>query len=49
MQTKKRWLQSVIKASETVDTQMPWERGARREEFIARRTAKIDEPQRLSA
>jgi hypothetical protein len=41
MKTKQRWLNAVIAEADKCDTQMPWERGARRKEMIARRLAKL--------
>ncbi|SFD19196.1 hypothetical protein [Tropicimonas isoalkanivorans] len=34
----RRWMQSVFATVEMLDTQLPWERGTRRAEWIARRT-----------
>lgn len=34
-----RWIQSTIHDANTVTTKMPWERGLRREAFIASRRA----------
>ena len=33
----KRWITKTISAAETCETKLPWERGARRQEMIARR------------
>lgn len=40
MQTKKRFIKSIISTAETCDVVMPWTRGTRRQEFIAKRTVK---------
>ncbi len=48
MKETARWLESVMEASEKCDIRMPWERGARRKEMIARREGR-DAPERLSA
>ena len=48
MKTNKRWLDSVLKAAKTSDTPMPWERGERRAEMIARRDT-TEDLERLSA
>lgn len=37
MTKRQRWIKSTIAAAEACTTQMPWERGARRQEMIARR------------
>ena len=37
MQKKSRFIASIVKTSREVDAQMPWTRGARRAEMIARR------------
>ena len=37
MKKQPRWIKSTIKAADECKVQMPWERGARRAEFIARR------------
>ncbi|MCF2869737.1 hypothetical protein L0664_01540 [Octadecabacter sp. G9-8] len=34
-----RWIQSAIDETENVTTKMPWERGLRRQAFIASRRA----------
>lgn len=41
MKTKHRWLNAVIAEADNCDTQMPWARGARRNDMIARRMAKL--------
>jgi hypothetical protein len=44
-----RWIQSTIAQANNVTTKMPWERGLRREAFIASRRAVAalsDAPQR---
>ena len=35
---RKRWMEEMVKAAKTEKVEMPWERGARRAEMIARRT-----------
>jgi hypothetical protein len=35
---KKRWMKSVLKAAAETKVAMPWERGARRAQSIARRS-----------
>jgi len=37
MKTQPRWINKTIEAANDCKTRMPWERGARRAEFIARR------------
>lgn len=37
MTKNQRWVKSTIAAAEACNTKMPWERGARRQEMIARR------------
>lgn len=37
MKTDTRWITKTIEAANDCTTRMPWERGARRAEFIARR------------
>ena len=37
---QRRFIASVLKAAEECDTQMPWARGRRRAEMIARRETK---------
>lgn len=37
MKTNPRFLKSILKTSSEVSVEMPWARGARRAEFIARR------------
>ncbi|WP_201455698.1 hypothetical protein [Tropicimonas marinistellae] len=49
MPHKRRWIASVIAAAEALDAHLPWERGARREEWIARRNGARALPQALSA
>ncbi|MFV0513310.1 MAG: hypothetical protein ACK5MY_06705 [Jhaorihella sp.] len=39
MKPKARFIQSVTETARTCEAQMPWTRGARRVEFISRRTA----------
>lgn len=39
MKAQPRWISNTIEAANACTTQMPWERGARRAEFIARRNA----------
>ncbi len=34
-----RWIQSALREADAVTTKMPWERGLRREAFIASRRA----------
>ncbi|WP_156461377.1 hypothetical protein [Aliiruegeria sabulilitoris] len=48
MNTERRWLESVLKAVEDTTVVMPWARGARRKEMIARRI-ELEEPDVLSA
>ncbi|MGY3439140.1 MULTISPECIES: hypothetical protein [unclassified Marinovum] len=44
---KTRFIQSVVKTAQTTRTEMPWERGYRREVMIARRKGVVE--QRKSA
>lgn len=37
MKTDKRWITNTIEAANDCETKMPWERGARRQAFIANR------------
>jgi hypothetical protein len=37
MKTNARWIEGMIKEAAECKTRMPWERGLRREAFIARR------------
>lgn len=37
MTHKKRWIESTIQAAQTCTHPMPWQRGARRAQMIARR------------
>jgi len=37
MRTEKRWLKSILKEASVTEVKMPWARGARRNEMIARR------------
>lgn len=37
--TTRRWMKSLIATAAKAEVQMPWARGARREEMIARREA----------
>lgn len=39
MTKKNRWIQSTIAEAEKCTTKMPWERGLRREAFMASRRA----------
>lgn len=39
MQTRPRWMTSLLTEAEACKTRMPWERGLRRQAFIARRAA----------
>lgn len=43
MKTEKRWIKTMINEAAKVDTKMPWERGARRAAFIAKRNG-TDKP-----
>jgi hypothetical protein len=50
MKTEKRWIKSMIAEAEATKTKMPWERGLRRDAFIARRNEEAKpELQRASA
>ncbi len=44
MTKSQRWIKSTIAAAEACTTKMPWERGLRREAFIASRTATAAQP-----
>jgi len=39
MRAEKRWLKSILKEATVTEVKMPWARGARRGEMIARRRA----------
>jgi hypothetical protein len=41
MQTRPRWMNSLLTEAEACKTRMPWERGLRRQAFIARRAATL--------
>lgn len=49
MKPKARFIKSVVEAAQKSDTQMPWERGARREAMIARRAPNPAPARRQSA
>lgn len=50
MTTEKRWIKSMVAEAAACKVRMPWERGLRREAFIARRAAQTDTtPGRLPA
>lgn len=40
MKARNRFLKSVVKTAKTTDVTMPWDRGARRAAFVAKRDAK---------
>lgn len=44
MTTQPRWIASLQKEAAACKTRMPWERGLRREAFIARRKAALTPP-----
>lgn len=44
MKGKKRFLTAVVKTSKSVEAEMPWTRGARRQIFISRRNSLVYEP-----
>lgn len=39
MKMKKRWMDGIIEEADKCTTRMPWERGLRRQAFIASRKA----------
>lgn len=41
MKTNTRFIKSIVETAAKNDTVMPWARGARRAEFIAKRTAVV--------
>lgn len=41
MKTEKTWIKNTIREAAKVNHKMPWERGATRTAFIARRTAPV--------
>lgn len=49
MAQNRRWIQSMIATAETLDVRLPWARGARRAEWIARRNRGRCQPRALSA
>lgn len=49
MKTERRWMKSLLVEAQTCKTKMPWERGLRREAFIARRNAVAPQPVKRSA
>ena len=46
MKTNARFIKSITKAAAENDTVMPWARGTRRAEFIAKRNAAAAAPKR---
>ena len=44
MKTQKRWMKSLLVEAAACKTKMPWERGLRRDAFIARRAASAVKP-----
>ncbi len=48
MKTKTRWMTNMIAEAEACTTQMPWERGARRQEMISRRLSDDDRPVKIT-
>ncbi len=48
MASTKRWIDKTIAAANKCETKMPWERGARRQEMIARRLAQTDTQTKVS-
>ncbi len=42
MHKQSRFIASIVKTSREADVQMPWARGARRAEMIARRKGLLD-------
>jgi hypothetical protein len=48
MKTEKRWIKNLIKEAEACKTRMPWERGLRRQAFIAHRAAAAKPAPRLA-
>lgn len=50
MKTEKRWIKTLTAEAAACKTRMPWERGLRREAFIARRKAGAQPaPRRITA
>ena len=47
MTIKKRWIEAIVQTAEKMDKDMPWTRGARRQDMIAKR--KGQEPTKQSA
>lgn len=41
MKTGRRWMMTAIADAQACKTRMPWERGLRRQAFIARRLARL--------
>jgi len=39
MRKERRWMSSVVKEAAKTKLEMPWTRGARRQAFVAKRTA----------
>jgi hypothetical protein len=48
MKSNKRWINNTIAAAEACTTKMPWERGARRREFMERRRERGDDAVKVS-
>ena len=48
MGSSKRWIDKTIEEANKCETQMPWERGARRQAMIARRLAQSDTATKVS-
>ncbi|WP_293573635.1 hypothetical protein [Phaeobacter sp.] len=43
MKPKSRFIRSIVAAAQTNDVQLPWTRGATRQDMIARRTGAAEE------
>ena len=48
MRKQPRWINKTIEAANACTTQMPWERGARRTDFIARRNYQEDDKSKVT-
>ena len=48
MSTSKRWMNNAVQEAANCETKMPWERGARRQAFIAKRLENEHRPSKIT-
>lgn len=48
MSRASRWMNNAVQEAANCETKMPWERGARRQAFIAKRLEREDRPSKIS-